>query len=152
MIIQSTRFGELTISEEAVLEFSHGLPGFPDEKLFGFLKYEPDSPFAFLQSTINPDLGFLVIEPFSFFKDYRVNVDDEIASELGLSDENLPQVLNIVRVPEQSEEMTANLLAPIIVNWRDRKAMQFILEEKLYTVRHRLFPGGLPKQVVKGGS
>lgn len=152
MIIQSTRFGELTISEEAVLQFTHGLPGFPGEKTFGFLQYQPESPFAFLQSVTEPNLAFLVVDPFPFFKDYHVEIDDELAKELGLSGENLPQVVNVVRVPEQSEEMTANLLAPIIINWRDRKAIQLILEKKSYTVRHRIFPEGLPNQVVKGGS
>lgn len=151
MIIQSTRFGEISILEEAVLQFPNGLPGFPDEKTFGFLQYQTDSPFAFLQSVTEPDLTFLIVEPFSFFKDYDVVIDDEIATGLGLSEENLPQVFTVVRVPEQTEEMTANLLAPIIINWRDRKAVQLILEKKSYTIRHRLFPDGLPKQAVEGG-
>jgi len=151
MIIQSTRFGELTISEEAVLQFSHGLPGFPEEKVFGFLQYQPDSPFAFLQSAIEPDLTFLLVEPFAFFKDYHVEIEDDVATELGLSAENLPQVFTVVRVPEKPEEMTANLLAPIVINWQDRKAIQLILENKTYTIRHRLFPEGMPEQVAKGG-
>lgn len=144
MIIQSTRFGELQISENEVLEFSNGLPGFPEEKSFGFLQYEAESPFAFLQSITDPDLSFLVVEPFSFFTDYDVVIADAVVEELGLSDENLPQVVNVVRVPENTEEMTANLLAPIIINWRDHKGAQIILENKSYTIRHRLFPAGLP--------
>ncbi|MBC8015443.1 MAG: flagellar assembly protein FliW [Sporomusaceae bacterium] len=151
MIIQSTRFGELEILEEMIIEFSQGLPGFSTEKSFAFLPYQLESPFAFLQSVNEPNLTFMVVEPFTFFKDYVFEIDDEIAKGAGISNDNIPQIFNIVSVRDKVEEMTANLLAPIIINWRDRKGMQLILEKTSYTIRHRLFPDGLPGSPSKGG-
>ncbi len=151
MKIKSTRFGELDIPAAAVLSFPHGLPGFNDEKEFAFIPYQADSPFAFLQSMINPDLTLMVVEPFTFFPDYKFEIDDQTLGEFGLADDNPPQVFNVVRIPEQLAEMTANLLAPVLINWRDRRAGQIVLEKTGYTVRHRLFPRGLPKANDQGG-
>jgi flagellar assembly factor FliW len=146
MLIHSTRLGELEVSDDMMIDFSYGVPGFPDEKTFVFLPYKEESPFAFLQSTAEPNLTFLVVDSFTFFRDYEFTLPDEIVAELGLSTDNVPQIYNIVRVPEKSEEMTANLLAPIVINMKDRKAMQIVLEMTPYSTRHRLFPDGLPKQ------
>jgi flagellar assembly factor FliW len=151
MIVRSTRFGEIEVSDQSILEFPHGIPGFVDEKVFAFLPYQLENPFAFLQSVNEPDLTFMIVEPFSFFPDYDFELEDGIVKELGISDENPPEVFNIVKVVEKLENMTANLLAPILVNWQDRKAMQYVLEKTSYQVRHRVFPNGLPPQTSKGG-
>lgn len=151
MHIESTRFGSLEIDETQLIRFHHGLPGFPENKLFVFLPYQPDSPFAFLQAAEDPDLTFVIVEPFIFFKDYSFDLDDTVATEMGLSADNPPKIYNIVRIPEKTEEMTANLVAPIVINWNAREAMQIVLENSPYTVRHRLFPQGLSGKIEKGG-
>jgi flagellar assembly factor FliW len=152
MKIQSTRFGEIDVADEHLIKFSHGIPGFPGEQSFAFIPYQSESPFAFLQSVSDPDLTFVVVEPFHFFPDYNFQLDDSIATyELGFSAENTPWILNIVRIPEKAEEMTANLLAPIVINSEKRIGMQIVLEKSSYKVRHRLFPQGIPKQTAKGG-
>ena len=76
MFIDSTRLGHVDVSEDNIINFPQGLPGFPDEKTFAFLLYQADSPFAFLQSVKEPDLTFLIVAPFTFFQDYDFEVDD----------------------------------------------------------------------------
>ena len=144
--IQSTRFGELEIKEEDTLFFPYGLPGFPDETNFVYLPYSKESPFAFLQSLKDPDLAFTVVNPFIFLNDYSFNLEDQILSEMDILESEPPQVMNIVRIPENAEEMTANLVAPLIINWRNRKARQVLLENSPYSVRQRLFPNGFLKE------
>lgn len=150
MIIQSTRFGEVEVSDEMIIEFPHGLPGFLKEKSFAFLPYQQDSPFAFLQSTGDPDLTFLIVDPFTFFLDYDFEIGDDTAGSLGLAEENMPQIFNIVSMREKVEDMTVNLVAPVIINWRDLKAMQIVLENTEYKVRHNLFPVGSQAAEEKG--
>lgn len=140
MLIHSTRLGQIDVSEDKIINFPQGIPGFSDEKSFAFLLYQEGSPFGFLQSLNEANLTFLVVEPFTFFPKYDFEVDDEITAQLGLSTENLPEVFNVVSVRGKTEEMTANLLAPIIINWRDQRGMQIVLEKTFYTTRHRLFP------------
>ena len=83
--------------------------------------------------------------PFSFFHDYVIDLSDELGSQLKFDSNNRPQVYTIVTIPEKTEEMTTNLLAPVLLNWRDKIGQQVILEKAPYTTRHRLFPNGFPK-------
>ena len=148
MILKSTRFGELEIADEQVFTFAEGIPGFPEDKQFAYLPFgELDkTPFAYLQSVHTPELTFLLADPFSFFHDYVINLSDELGEQMGFTDANQPQVYTIVTIPEKLEEMTTNLLAPVLLNWKDKRGCQVILEKTPYTTRHRLFPHGLPKK------
>jgi flagellar assembly factor FliW len=151
MKIQSTRFGELDIAEEHILQFEQGIPGFPDKTKFAFLAYEPESPFAFLQSTSDVDLTFLIVDPFPFFPGYAFELTDEWTEQIGVSADNPPQIFTIVSIKEPLNQSTVNLVAPVVVNWRDGKAKQIILEKVQYTTKQLLFPQGLPGQVAQGG-
>ena len=153
MQIKSTRFGEFEVSEELIVQFPEGLPGFEDQKQFAFLPYtvdEDNSPFAYMQSVQDPDLTLLLADPFLFFKHYSLDLNDEDAAQLGLSDsEETAGVYGVVAVPEKIEQMTVNLVAPIVVNWKEQKGMQIILDRSPYSTKHRLFPLGLPQQQTK---
>jgi len=151
VLVHSTRFGELEVAEDQIIDFPHGIPGFPAEKRFVFLDYRPDSPFYFLQSMTEADLTFLLIDPFAFFNDYEFALDDDLAAEIGLTRENPPSVFNIVTVNGGLENMTANLLAPLIINARDRKGRQIVLEKADYPTRYELFPDGLLGQLAAEG-
>lgn len=150
MVVESARFGPLEVDEKDVISFPQGLPGFPAEKSFAYLPYGPESPFAFLQSTADPRLTFLIVEPFVFFRDYQFELADDAAAAIGVSDKVLPQIFAIVTVPEKIEEMTANLVAPVVVNPEKRLAVQIVLEKSPYSTRHRLFPDGFPPKPARG--
>ncbi|MEA4836081.1 MAG: flagellar assembly protein FliW [Anaeromusa sp.] len=140
MKIQSTRFGELNVSEDDVIYFSKGLPGFAEEQRFALLPQGEESPFFFLQSTQDPNLTFLLVDPFSFFKEYHFEIDDKLVVQLGLSSEQPPMALCIVNVPQgKTQDMTANLSAPIIINRFARLGRQVVLTDTSYSLRQRLY-------------
>ena len=151
MNIQSTRFGEIEIDENEIITFSHGLPGFPNEKKFVSIVRDSESPFSFLQSATEANLTFLLANPFAFFKDYEFELEDEVAKELGVSLEKPPQIFIIATMREKLEDMTVNLLAPVVINGQDGVGRQIVLEKSVYTTRHKLFPAGLPQQTLQGG-
>lgn len=151
MKIESTRFGELEVEEEQFVKFPHGIPGFPDEKTFVYILHDAESPFSFLQSSTEANLSFLLVDPFAFINDYEFVLEDEIAAKLDLSLENPPQVFLIATVLDKMANMTVNLLAPIVMNRINRTGRQVILDNPEYSIRHKLFPDGLPKEAVKGG-
>ena len=140
MIVQSTRFGELEVSDEQILDFPQGLLGFPEEKRFALMEYKPDSPFYFLQSLADPDLTFLMINPFAFFNDYEFDMDDALMAEIDVTADNPPTVFNIATVKDKIENMTVNLAGPVLVNLRDRKAAQWVIEKTQFPTRYPLFP------------
>lgn len=151
MIIESTRLGRLEVADEQLFNFPHGIPGFPDEKTFVYVLHDADSPFFFLQSTMEANLTFLLVDPFAFLNDYEFVLDDEVAKELDLSLENPPQVFLVANAKERLADMTVNLLAPIVINGVNRTGRQVILDKPEYSIRHKLFPDGLLKEAVKGG-
>ena len=156
MNIKTTRFGEIEAPEECIIDFADGLPGFPDETRFALFPYEPDSPFSILQSVANPDLTFLLADPYRFYNDYAFEMNDEMAAQWGFSAENPPLVYNVATRRDTLEQMTVNLLAPIVVNWPKRTGAQIIIESKYYSVQQLLFPDGIkikpsPKETGRGG-
>ena len=140
MLVQSTRFGELEVAEEQIMDFPEGLLGFPDEKKFALMEYKPESPFYFLQSLADPDLTFLMINPFAFFNDYDFHMDDALMAEIGVTADNPPTVFNIATVRDKIQNMTVNLAGPVLVNIRDRKAAQWVIEKTQFPTRYPLFP------------
>lgn len=150
MKIQSTRFGTIEIIEEDILHFPLGIPGFLNEKEFILLPHGEDSPFSFLQSIKEPNLSFLLVDPFAFYKDYEFKLDEILVKEMELTEDNPPQVLVIATVKEDIKDMTVNLQAPIIFNPKKREGRQIIIEQSPYSIRQKLFPEST-QAVVEGG-
>lgn len=138
--ISTTRFGEVAVDQEKIIRFAHGLPGFEEERAFVLVPYDEKSPFVFLQSTQTPELAFLLTNPFLFFPDYAVELDDDTLAQLELADEKDVLVYGIVTVPGGCvPDMTLNLLAPIVVNTRAQAARQIVLDKSAYKTKHPLF-------------
>lgn len=151
MKVQSARFGELDVPENQVFSFPHGIPGFPEEKSFALIPHDEESPFAFFQSVAEKNLTFLIVDPFFFFKDYEFDLNNDLAGEMGLSQENRPQVFLIATTKGEVSDMTVNLLAPLVLNGVDHTGRQVILDKSEYSICHKLFPDGLSREAVEGG-
>lgn len=136
MELETTRFGKIELDEEEVITFSQGLCGFGNEKEFVLLV--DDTPFFWLQSVNNPDLAFVVTEPWQFRQDYAFELNDEIKEELKIEAKEEVLVMNILVIPEDPQEITMNLKAPIVVNEEKRIAKQIILEED-YPIKYKIF-------------
>jgi flagellar assembly factor FliW len=136
MLIETVKFGEIEIEEEKIIYFPDGIIGFPEYKRYVLLEEKKDSPLKFLQSTEKPGLCFVVIDPFYFYPEYEFEISDEVEVELEIEDANDVGVLCIVTIPEQIYLVSANLLAPIVLNLKKKKARQIILEGEKYTTKH----------------
>lgn len=139
--VTTSRFGELDIEEQRIVHFKDGIPAFEDEHEFIILPYDEDSPYYFMQSLKTPDLAFLMTVPFLFFPDYTFEVDDATIEELDIKSDDKVSYYALVTIPNYSiRYMTANLLAPIILNTANMQAKQLVLEKTDYTTKERLFP------------
>jgi flagellar assembly factor FliW len=140
MILSNTRFGEIEYSADDIISFSDGLIGFPSNTDFLLINPKPNTPFRWLQSIEEPSLAFLVAFTEAIVPNYAPEVDDRVANELDLDEETPQMLLTTVTIPAGNpQEMTTNLLGPIIINGATMKAKQVILTDDLYTVRHRVF-------------
>ena len=145
--IYTSRFGEIEVDEEKIVHFKDGIPAFEDEHEFIILPYEEESPYYFMQSLKSPDLAFLLTIPFLFFNDYSFEIDDETIKELDIKNQDDVFYYSMITIPNGSVRyMTANLLAPIVINGENMKAKQVVLEKSNYTTKHRLFPESAKKE------
>lgn len=141
MKLNTKNFGELDIDEKKIISFPEGLPGFEEEKEFVIINNEDEeNPFCWLQSVKNPDLAFVIVNPFFVFSDYSVDLSETVQEKLKIKDEKDVAVYSIVVVPEDLKKMTANLLGPIVINVRERLGKQVILDDPRYTTKHYIFP------------
>ncbi len=121
-----------------VITFSSGLLGFEGLTHFTLIDDEDARPYRVLQSVDDPWVGFTVVDPFLFFPDYSLAIAETDRAALELEDVDSMIVLAIVVVSEDPMEVTANLLAPVIVNPRTGLGRQVILQGSTYSVRHRV--------------
>lgn len=138
--VDTVRFGTIEIDETKIVHFAQGIPAFEDEHEFVIIPYDEKSPFVFLQSLATPDLAFLMTIPYVFFKDYEFEIDDATEQQLGFKGPDDVIVYALLTIPQGSiEDMTANLMAPILINQKTMAAKQIVLEKSAYTTKHRLF-------------
>lgn len=137
MLINTKHFGEIEVDEAKIITFKNGLPGFENVKKYIIIGEEnAQSPFNWLQSVDEPKLAFVIINPFIIVKNYEINLDNGALKELEIEKEEDVLVYSIVVVPEDINKMSMNLQAPLIINARNRKGMQLILDTDRYGVRH----------------
>ena len=141
--IATNRFGLLEVEESNIVHFPKGIPAFEEEHEFIIVPYEEGSPYFFLQSAKSAELAFLLTEPFEFFSDYTVEIDDATVAELEIKNHESVEIYSILTIPNGSVRyMTANLLAPIIINTENMQAKQIVMDKSNYKTKHRLFPEG----------
>jgi flagellar assembly factor FliW len=135
--VHSSRFGTFAVPADRVLWFAGGLIGFPDYHRFVIVEHTRPGPLRWLLCLDEPDLAFAVVDPAEFFPEYHVDA----RGCLGLSAAEDVAVFAIVTVPRADPAgMSANLIAPLVVNVAAREARQVILEDGAYSTRHRLLP------------
>ena len=139
--VNTVRFGEIEVEEDKIVRFKEGIPAFEDEHEFLIIPYDEESPYYFMQSLKTPELAFLITTPFIFFPDYVIEIDDETLDELKIKNQEDVMLYSLITIPNGSVRyMTANLLAPVVINTENMQAKQIVMEKTRYTTKHRLFP------------
>ena len=141
-VFHTSRFGDIEVGEDRILEFPTGIIGFPHMKRYVLLDHDRNMPFQWLQSLDHESLAFIVMDPNLFKPDYRVVLGPPDMAELGANSSEELLLLVILTVPTSDpSRITANLRGPIVVNRDTRKGKQMVLREELPT-RFSIFPGG----------
>lgn len=133
--VSTSRFGEVTFAENDVLEFPWGLPGFADQRRFLALSLVEQPSFVWLQSVDDPSVALPASDPWQIFPDYEPHMPAYATEALELRSAEDFTMLCVVVVTKDAAEMTMNLMAPIIVNLKTRRARQVMLENSPYSVR-----------------
>lgn len=142
MKVNTKVFGEVTIEDDKIIEFTGGIIGFPDLTKFALIHDEEKGVSAgirWLQSMQEPNFAMPVMDPLAVHPEYNPEVEDELLKDLGeINEENL-LVLVTVTVPADVTKMSVNLRGPIIINSDTRKACQVIVDGEGFSVKYPVY-------------
>ena len=85
-----------------MIEFPNGLIGLGG-KQYALLARNDDSAFVWLHSLDDPTLAVPVTNPFRFFDDFELELSDDEAARIGLTDDDDPAVYVTVRATDSLE-------------------------------------------------
>lgn len=128
-----------TLTQKSII-FKQAIYGFESIKEYTLsnASQSEDNPFKLLKST-DGCVRFILLDPKIIDKSYSPTVDEENIQLLGVKDlKNLAEY-GIVVIPKDIKGMTINLRSPIIINIENGNAIQIILEDERYGIRHRIF-------------
>lgn len=139
MIIETGRFGQITVGDGEIIRIPHGVLGFPELTKYCLVDPGDDTLILWLQSLDNPQVAFPLLEPKIFRPDYAARLSAAELRELQLENINQSAVFSILTIPEDVMQMTANLKAPLVINLKEQLAKQVVLQENEYSIKHLMF-------------
>jgi len=135
--INTVRFGSIAVQKDKVLSFPKGILGFSQSKEFVLFPHTEGSPFFWLQSIEDGALAFVVMNPQLVNQEYKIDIQESVLQELDAQETADLDVMCIVTIPHnQPQNMTINLLGPIIINADKRCAIQIVCTDENYSHRH----------------
>lgn len=149
MIIETSRFGQIELNSEDLIDFPEGILGFSGLRHFVLLDDPHDEIFAWLQSCENPSIAFPVLEPELIFTPYKVNLTKSDSAGIRLKPDQKARSFAIVTIPTDIAQMTANMKAPIVINVEERVARQCVLQDNALSIRDPIFTK-LQQRLVQG--
>lgn len=126
--------GKIEITEDRLLTIPEGLYGF--EKYTKFALVDSDyEPFIWLQSCEDPNLAFLIIDPFLICSEYETDIDDDTLAKIGIEKPEDIIIMTIVTVPHDGSAITANFQGPLVINKKNHKCLQAILSDNRWSTK-----------------
>ena len=135
-----TRFGEVPLSDDRLIEFPAGLLGFADCRRYVLADLPGrEAAFRLLQSVDEPELAFLVL-PLDLSEGPIGRSDlEQVCSELGLEWRSLVALAIVTLRQEGGEvQVSVNLKAPLLVDSRRQCGRQHVFAGDTYPLRHDL--------------
>ena len=126
--------GKMEISEDSVITIPEGLFGF--EKFTKYAIVDSDyEPFLWLQSMEDPNLAFLIVDPFLICSYYETDIDDDSLSKIDVKKPEDIIIMTIVTVPQDGSAITANFQGPLVINKHSKKCIQAILSDNRWSTK-----------------
>ena len=138
MVIKTKFFGKIEISDEDVIFFDEGIPGFPELHKFAVINDDYNAFISYLQSLEEVNVCFIVMPPVFIMKDYDIEISDSTVKKLEIEKPEDVKLYAILTITGEFKDITANLKAPVVINTKNNKAMQEILDDERYSIRHRI--------------
>lgn len=134
MRLPTVHFGWVEANERDVIRFAAPLPPFASQ-CYLLLSKPDEDPFLWLQSVDEPALALLVLPYDLATADPVPELAVARRRELGLGEQEAPEVYVVVSLGGEAAEATANLLAPLYVCRTTMRGRQLIGDGDLTLTR-----------------
>jgi flagellar assembly factor FliW len=142
LTVSTRNFGSIEVRQDQIINLEPGLLGFTRFHRYVLIEHPRESPFLWLQSLDRPDMAFVVMEPQNLVADYLPGPLPQVRQDLGVGTPEDLKVLVILTIPPgKPQEMTANLMGPVVINLKTRQGKQLVLEDPRYSHKYRVLPG-----------
>ncbi len=148
-MIVETRFGTSETSENKIIDFPSGIPGFEELHKFIIIEAENTKPIYWLQSIENKHIALPVIVSFEIINDYNINIRENELEDIRLESKDDLLILNVVVIPEDARKMTVNLAAPVVINAKRGIGKQIIIDAAELPLRYPVYEA--IRNSLKGG-
>ena len=139
MQIETIRFGQVEIDESKLIMFDEGIPGLEEYRQYALLQFEESYPIIWLQSVEEGGVCLPVLDTYAVLTGYVFDIEDDDVKMLELSGPEDLHVVSVLVIPDEIQQMTVNLAAPIIINTVTGKAKQIMISGSDYNVRSPVF-------------
>lgn len=131
--VDTKNLGKVPYEPGAKIEFPCGLPAFEEHRTFVLIQLPKTHPLLFLQSIDDSNVCFPVLRALAVDPLYRLRLTKEDLRRLNLPTSRQPRIGEdiecLVVVALREGGATANLLAPVVINFRKMRAVQVVSEE-----------------------
>lgn len=134
-------FGEIGIDEQKIINFPEGIIGFKNLKNFLLIhdSENEDSKITWMQSIDEPAFAIPVIDPLVVKEDYNPVAEDELLECIGEITDNELFIMVTLKVPDDINNMSVNLKAPLVINPNTRKGCQILVQNEDYMVKYPIY-------------
>lgn len=136
IILQNSQFGEMRISEKAIIHFKKGLLGYEFLKRFALLDIKECQPFLWLIPVEEPEINFPILNFELVSPKYKLNLTAPDKVSLALDDAETFMLFFIVTVDEERGLVTANLKGPLVINPEKNTGIQVVVPNEEYAVNY----------------
>lgn len=126
--------GLVEVTEKQLVTFPDGIMGFEQYKNYALINSDYE-PFIWLQSLDDPNLAFLLVDPFLICSEYEADIDDGTLKYIGIESPEDLVVMTIVTIPSDGSAITANFLGPVVINRKNNKCVQVVLNDSRWTTK-----------------
>lgn len=140
MKIDIERLGlkNVPVDPETLFTFPEGIAGFEACKRFKLFHEEGKATVFWLQSVDDTAVMFPIVAPEALDIEYQIELSDADCTLIGLQGtEDVAVVVIVYRDEAEGGKIAANTRSPVILNLKNRKGMQKVLQDVHPTLLYR---------------
>ncbi len=120
---------QVSVEKKQLIHFEFGLPGFEDLKNYAIIEMEDYSPFLLLHSVEDHSIAMIILNSNAIDAGNNFDIPEHKLKNLKNNGENEIGIFYILKIHEDEKQITANVKAPVLINFVNQKGSQVILED-----------------------